>query len=51
MTKNEIEKYISDTMAFFRKSKIQKDSTEEDFKWQEDYIRTTLYKKYGIKEN
>lgn len=48
MTKQEIERYIEETMAYFRK--IDKESTEEDFKWQENYIRSTLYKKYNIKE-
>lgn len=46
MTQEEIEKYISETMAFFKT--IDKESTEEDFKWQENYIRETLYKKHNI---
>ncbi len=46
MNKQEIEKYIAETMAHFRK--IDKESTEKDFKWQEDYIRKHLYKKYNI---
>ena len=48
MTKEQIEKYISETMAYFRL--VDKESTEEDFKWQENYIRKCLYKKYNIVE-
>lgn len=47
MTKEKIEKYIKETMDFFRK--IDKDSSEDDFKWQEYYIRKFLYEKYNIK--
>ena len=48
MTKEEIEKYIEETMQFFRMH--DKDETEDYFKWVEDYIRKTLYKKYNIEE-
>lgn len=48
MTKEEIEKYIRDTIMFFRE--IDKNSDEDYFKWCEDYIRKYLYKKYNIKE-
>ena len=45
-TKEDLDNYILHTMEFFRG--IDKVSTEEDFKKQENQIREYLYKKYDI---
>lgn len=51
MTTEEIEKYIDETMDFFIMQDPKFYSIKENYNWAVDYIRATLYKKYGIKEN
>lgn len=48
MTEEEIEKYICKTMSFFVKNDPEYYSLKENYDWEVEYLRMTLYKKYNI---
>lgn len=50
MTKEEIEKYIEETMSFFVMKDPKFYNIKENYDLTVNYIRKTLYKKYNIKE-
>lgn len=50
LLKEEIEKYINDTMTDILIFEPEYFGIKENYDWAAGYIRATLYKEYGIEE-